>query len=199
MDFSDFFPVWNDLKETERRLLTSAATELNVFKGAVISDGKDACSGIMLIESGQIRAYTTSPEGKEITLYRLLERDICLFSASCMLNGINFDVTLAAEKDCRVILIPSDAYKHVMSESAPGKPFFRRDVADRTDNVEKFRQTPRRFPDGRIRNRGKRYFAYYSRNYRKPPRKPQGSRNPDAEIFCRRRTCGTRARQYPHN
>ena len=44
MDFSDFFPVWNDLKETERRLLTSAATELNVFKGAVISDGKDACS-----------------------------------------------------------------------------------------------------------------------------------------------------------
>ena len=98
MDFSDFFPVWNDLKETERRLLTSAATELNVFKGAVISDGKDACSGIMLIESGQIRAYTTSPEGKEITLYRLLERDICLFSASCMMNGINFDVTLAAEK-----------------------------------------------------------------------------------------------------
>lgn len=135
MDFSDFFPVWNDLKETERRLLTSAATELNVFKGAVISDGKDACSGIMLIESGQIRAYTTSPEGKEITLYRLLERDICLFSASCMMNGINFDVTLAAEKDCRVVLIPSDAYKHVMSESAPLANFTNEVLASRFSDV----------------------------------------------------------------
>ena len=61
MDFSDFFPVWKDLNKTERRLLESAAT-----KGALVSDGKDTCSGIMLIESGQIRAYTTSPEGKEL-------------------------------------------------------------------------------------------------------------------------------------
>lgn len=89
----------------------------------------------MLIESGQIRAYTTSPEGKEITLYRLLERDICLFSASCMLNGINFDVTLAAEKDCRVILIPSDAYKHVMSESAPLANFTNEVLASRFSDV----------------------------------------------------------------
>lgn len=135
MDFSDFFPMWNDLKESERLLLGSAATRLNIGKGAVISDGKDTCSGIMLIESGQVRAYTTSPEGKEITLYRLLERDVCLFSASCMMNGINFDVTLAAEKDLKVVLIPADVYKKVMSGSAPLANFTNEVLASRFSDV----------------------------------------------------------------
>lgn len=135
MDFSDFFPMWNDLKESERLLLGSAATRLNIGKGAVISDGKDTCSGIMLIESGQVRAYTTSPEGKEITLYRLLERDVCLFSASCMMNGINFDVTLAAEKDLKVVLIPADVYKKIMSGSAPLANFTNEVLASRFSDV----------------------------------------------------------------
>ena len=99
MDFADFFPVWDKLKDDERALIAASAKERRYRKGSILHGGSTECTGLMLIRSGQIRAYTTSPEGKEITLYRLFERDICLFSASCIMNSIQFDVTLAAEKD----------------------------------------------------------------------------------------------------
>lgn len=73
--------------------------------------GGSECTGLILVRSGQIRAYTTSPEGKEITLYRLFERDLCLLSASCMMNGLQFSITLAAEKDSEVTVIPAEVYK----------------------------------------------------------------------------------------
>lgn len=114
MDFADFFPVWDKLKDNERDKLTAYAKERRFPKGSVLHGGSSECTGLMLIRSGQIRAYTTSPEGKEITLYRLFERDICLFSASCIMNSIQFDVTLAAEKDAEVTVIPSEVYKSVM-------------------------------------------------------------------------------------
>ncbi len=75
--------------------------------------------GLILITSGQLRAYTVSEDGREITLYRLFERDICLFSASCMMRSIQFDITISAEKDTDFILVPSEVYRKVMETSAP--------------------------------------------------------------------------------
>ena len=52
-----------------------------------------------------------SEEGREITLYRLFERDICLFSASCIMSSLQFDVFISAEKDTELWIIPPDFYK----------------------------------------------------------------------------------------
>ncbi len=89
----------------------------------------------MLILSGQIRAYTTSSDGREITLYRLFDRDICLFSASCIMNSIQFDITLAAEKDSEVVVIPSETYKKIMNVSAPLANFTNEVMASRFSDV----------------------------------------------------------------
>lgn len=64
-------------------------------------------------------AFILSEEGREVTIYRLLERDICLFSASCMLQSLQFDVSIEVEKDARLWVIAAEAYQRVMQESAP--------------------------------------------------------------------------------
>lgn len=87
------------------------------------------------MRSGQIRAYTVSPEGKEITLYRLLDGDICLFSASCMINSISFDITLSAEKDSVVTIVAADVYKKIMKRSAPLSNFTNEIMASRFSEV----------------------------------------------------------------
>jgi CRP/FNR family transcriptional regulator len=73
--------------------------------------------GLFLICSGQLRAFILSDEGKEITIYRLFERDMCLFSASCMMNSIQFDISIEAEKDTELWVIPSEVYKKLMEGS----------------------------------------------------------------------------------
>ena len=91
--------------------------------------------GLVLVASGQLRAYTISEDGREITMYRLFERDICLFSASCMMHSIQFDITLSAEKDTDVILIPSDIYRGIMENCAPLANYTNEVMASRFSDV----------------------------------------------------------------
>lgn len=85
----------------------------------MIHNGSMNCTGLLLVQSGQLRAYILSDEGREITLYRLFDRDMCLFSASCMMRSIQFDITIEAEKDTSLWIIPAEVYKEIKEESAP--------------------------------------------------------------------------------
>lgn len=135
MNFADYLPVWDKLDEKQENAIISSAVQRTFKKGSILHNGSSECTGLMLIISGQIRAYTSSPDGREITLYRLFDRDICLLSASCMINSLQFDITLSAEKDTQVIVIPSEVYKAVMTSSAPLANFTNEVMASRFSDV----------------------------------------------------------------
>ena len=119
MDISSFFPIWNKMTPAQQELLTRSAARRSVKKGTILHSGSADCLGLMLIISGQLRAYIVSDEGKELTIYRLFELDTCLFSASCIMQSIQFDIIIEAEKDTEVWVIPPQIYLSVMNESAP--------------------------------------------------------------------------------
>ena len=118
MDFAEYFPIWNKLTKAHQERLTSAAELLRAKAGTVVHNGSMDCLGLLLIRSGQLRVYTLSSEGREITLYRLFDHDICLFSASCVMPNIQFDVIIEAEKDAEMWVLPSCLFKDLMEESA---------------------------------------------------------------------------------
>lgn len=68
-------------------------------------------------------------------MYRLFERDICLFSASCIMRSIQFDIVIEAEKDTEAWLIPAETYKGVMEESAPLANYTNEIMASRFSDV----------------------------------------------------------------
>lgn len=135
MEIRDFFPVWGQLSGDQQKLLTDSALKRLIPKGAVIHSGSLDCTGLLLIEQGQLRAYILSDDGREITLYRLLERDICLFSASCIMRSIQFDVAIEAEKDTVLWIIPAEIYKSIMEESAPTANYTNELMAARFSDV----------------------------------------------------------------
>ena len=118
MDFFQYFPIWNKLTDDQRQRITQRVMRREVKKGTLLHDGSNECTGLLLVRSGQLRAYILSDEGREITIYRLFDRDMCLFSASCIMRSIQFDITVEAEKDTELWLIPPDVYQSVMNESA---------------------------------------------------------------------------------
>ena len=118
MDFANYFPIWNKLTPAHKDRLTNAAELLKSKAGTVVHNGSLDCLGLLLIRSGQLRVYTLSSEGREITLYRLFEHDICLFSASCVMPNIQFEVIIEAEKDTEMWVLPSCLFKDLMEESA---------------------------------------------------------------------------------
>lgn len=117
MNYLTYLPVWKKLNYAQQEMLTDAAVARRFRKGEFLHNGSVDCTGLILVVSGQIRVFTISEDGREITMYRLFDRDICLFSASCMMNSIQFDMSITAEKDSEVLLIPSDVYKSIMEVS----------------------------------------------------------------------------------
>ena len=106
------------LTPAQRKRIEESVTEKKIPKGTVIHDGTTGCTGLLVVRSGLLRAYMLSDEGREITLYRLFERDVCLFSASCMLRSIQFDINIQAEKDTELWVIPAHVWQQLTEESA---------------------------------------------------------------------------------
>lgn len=118
MEIVKYIPVWDKLTSTEQEMLVNAAQFKRVSKGTVLHSGAEDCLGLLLIRTGQLRAYIISDEGREVTIYRLFDMDVCLLSASCMMQNIQFEITIEAEKDSEVWIIPTGTLKMLMETSA---------------------------------------------------------------------------------
>ena len=118
-EFSECFPIWNKLTREQQERLRSVTDLQRISAGTVVHDGSPECKGMVLVKSGQLRAYLLSDEGREITICRFFEMDICLFSASCVMPNMMFDVFIEAEKDTEIWVIPACLYQNLMDESLP--------------------------------------------------------------------------------
>lgn len=119
MEFQKYFPIWNKLTADEQEAMLRTVFKRKITKGTRLHDASTDCTGLFLIKRGQLRAYILSPDGHEVTIYRLFDRDICLFSASCMMRSIQFDITIEAEKDTEAWVIPVNVYTALLESSLP--------------------------------------------------------------------------------
>ena len=119
MEFTSVFPLWDKLDAAQQRTVLDNLIERSFPKGTVIHDGGANCTGLLLVKSGQLRAFILSEDGREISIYRLFARDMCLFSASCMLRSARFSISIEAEKDSELWIIPAEVYQRLMEQSAP--------------------------------------------------------------------------------
>ena len=118
MDLAEYLPFFPKLSPRQQQLLLDSLEPMEAKAGTVVHNGHLDCLGLLIIQSGQLRVYALSSEGREVTLYRLFDRDICLFSASCVMPDIQFEVVVEAEKDTKLWVIPSCLFKELMESSA---------------------------------------------------------------------------------
>lgn len=128
------FPFWNVISETERAYILDNSTAATYTKGCHIHDS-DECSGVILVRSGCLRAYMISEDGKEVTLYRLYPGDMCMLSASCVLQSITFDVFVDAEEDSQCIVISGPAFAAVAERQPEVRIFSLETAVNRFSDV----------------------------------------------------------------
>ena len=117
MELASYFPIWDKLTPDQQQRVASTSILHKVDGGTLLHDGGPDCLGLLLVKSGQLRAYMLSEEGREITICRFFEMDICLFSASCVMPNMQFDILIEAEKDTELWIIPACLYQNLMDES----------------------------------------------------------------------------------
>lgn len=111
------FSFWQHLSKEEKTMVYNRLSIVQYQSGQLIHSGDSICFGLFLLLKGTLRAYLLSPEGQEITLYRLHKGEYCVLSASCVLNSISFDTYIDVEEDCEILLLPVDVFSNLMENN----------------------------------------------------------------------------------
>ena len=117
MEFSEYLPIWDKLTPQQQEKVAEVVEFRKVKKGTRIHDSSADCLGLVMMKSGQLRAYILSEDGREITISRLFEYDVTLLSASCVMPDMQFNVMIEAEKDTELWSLPACMFKNLVDES----------------------------------------------------------------------------------
>lgn len=120
--FARTFPFWDKMSETDKDTFCRSSHRVSFKRGTNIHDGNE-CTGIILIRTGSLRIYILSEDGKEVTLYRLFPGDMCMLSASCVLDAITFDVFVDSEEDSECVVVGGCAYEDLSRRMVEAKIF----------------------------------------------------------------------------
>ena len=126
---------WKDLTETQKQMLRMHTAEEKYEKGVLLHIDGGECAGVQIVKEGQVRVYITSPGGGEITLYRLVEGDVSILSASCMMKGMDISLDMMMESDAVLCTIPKDVYKKLNDANAAVKDYTMEMVSERFSDV----------------------------------------------------------------
>ena len=117
MEFAEYLPFWDKLTREQQEHLAGAIQYRKVKKGTQIHDSSAECLGLVVLRTGQLRAYILSEDGREVTISRLFEYDVSLLSASCVMPDMQFNIMIEAEKDTEFWSIPACLFKNLVDES----------------------------------------------------------------------------------
>ena len=117
MEFAEYLPFWDKLTREQQGHLSGVVEHRSVKKGTHIHDSSAECLGLVIVKSGQLRAYILSEDGREITISRLFDYDVSLLSASCVMPDMQFNVMIEAEKDTDLWSIPACLFRNLVDDS----------------------------------------------------------------------------------
>ena len=117
MEYATYIPFWDKLTAQQQQQVGQVIEFRTVKKGTHIHDSSADCLGLVMVKSGQLRAYILSEDGREITISRLFEYDVSLLSASCVMPDMQMNVMIEAEKDTQFWSIPACLFKNLVDGS----------------------------------------------------------------------------------
>ena len=131
----EIYPFWADLSEMEKNFIQTVVYTEKYQKGMLMHRTEDSCKGLITVLSGQLRTYILSEEGREVTLFRVNADEVCVLSASCLLDSITFDVLIEATEDTEVLVLPASILNHLMQKNAKVELFLYKAATEKFSDV----------------------------------------------------------------
>lgn len=104
---SELIPFFKNASSLVDADFSNNQVSKKIDKGQFIAMEGEPCNYLPIIKSGVIRVYKLSPNGQEMTLYRIKSGESCILTISCLLTNKNFPAIAFTESESEIILIDS--------------------------------------------------------------------------------------------
>ncbi len=133
--FGGTLPFWPQLDRQQKETLCTGARTVRFTAGQTLGRGERECIGVLIVTAGALRVYLTSDDGREVPLYRLAKNDVCVLSAACVLEHIDFTVSIEAESECSAAVIGAPAFARLCAENVHAELYAYKLAAERFSDV----------------------------------------------------------------
>lgn len=134
-NYEMLFPFWTKLSDVEKELIEQTTYIETYHKGMLMHRTEDSCKGLMTVLSGQLRTYILSEEGREVTLFRVNAEEVCVLSASCLMDTITFDVLIEATEDTEVLVLPTTTLNQIVQQNPYIELFLYKSATEKFSDV----------------------------------------------------------------
>ncbi len=115
----DVFPRLRDMEDpVGREILRSIKDTIVLEPGSAVFREGDPCEAYLLCIKGSIRVYKSSPEGRELMLYRVNAGQSCALTTGCLLSEKPYPASSITETEVKAVAISRHEFFRGMSESA---------------------------------------------------------------------------------
>ena len=108
---------WDRLSPEERERVERSANSVRYGAGQMIWSGELDCLGILMIRSGVVRLFLSSQDGREATIARMTDREVCTLTASCTMPTTEFNILVQAESEVEALVIPALCLSSLVREN----------------------------------------------------------------------------------
>ena len=108
---------WDRLSPEERERVERSAHSVRYGAGQMIWSGELDCLGILMIRSGVVRLFLSSQDGREATIARMTDGEVCTLTASCTMPTTEFNIRVQAESEVEALVVPALCLSSLVREN----------------------------------------------------------------------------------
>lgn len=113
----DRFSFFAGMSEEDKKLLRESVIRKDIPEGQIMMGDNTRCSGIPMVMKGQLRLFRISEKGREMTIYRINQGELCILAGVCAMGNTEYDFSIEAETDSVLASIPADTFKELIYRS----------------------------------------------------------------------------------
>lgn len=93
------------------------------------------CKHLMLIVDGKVRVYKDSPEGREVTLYRVEPGQLCVHNLNNLVNGLAYPIMAQTETEMQGLVITRQNFHKALGDSQSFRSYVLRTLTQRLSHM----------------------------------------------------------------
>lgn len=126
---------WPRLTAAERERVEQTTRSVEYQPGQMIWSGERDCLGILLIRSGVVRLFLLSEDGREATVSRMSEGEVCIITAACAMPTTQLNIQVQAESRVEALVLPAVTLSGLVKENLYVENFMYRSAAQHFSRV----------------------------------------------------------------
>ena len=117
------------------RQLLCEARMCEIPTGTYMFREEDPCQHFMWLLEGSVRVFKHSPEGREVTLYRLSPGELCLLSLNSLLGGQVYPASAKSDTPIRGLVIAASQFHQALDVSKGFRNYVLQSLTERLSDM----------------------------------------------------------------